>query len=371
MRSRRYIGGVRVGAIIALVAAVVVTLSGTFFGRSVHAAHTAQHSPFTVVLSNNFLGNDWRPEMERIAMLTSKLPPFKGKITLRIQNAQNTTEAQIASLNDIIQSHPNAILLDAGSATALNPTVQRACAAGIIVVSFDQTVTAPCAWKVTQNHGLGQVVVGEWMAQVLHGHGGIFLDRGLPAAPVSKQIQDGFLKGLHMDGPRIKVLAEYDGMYAQGPEQQAVSSLLVGHPNVNGVMTQGYCRPVFNAFRAAGKKTVPTTCYGYNGELVACAHANHKCAILTGSPIVVQIALKLALDALQHKPVPPKNTIVPVPMTLYITRNTQSGFHPKTKGVKIETIKLGKNAYPNLPPGLALPFTLPQYHITARQAAGR
>jgi hypothetical protein len=147
--------------------------------------------------------------------------------------------------------------------------------------------------------------------------------------------------------------------------------LLVGHPNVAGVMTQGYCKPAFNSFRNAGKKPVPTTCYGYNGELVGCAQANHKCAILTGSPIVIQIAMKLALDKLMGKSVPSKTVTVPVPMTLYITKNTAAMFHPKIKGVTIQTIKLGVNCYPNLPPGLALPITLPQYHITPKQAAGR
>ena len=41
---------------------------------------------------------------------------------------------------------PDAILVDAASDAALNPTIKKACDAGIVVISFDQVVTEPCAY---------------------------------------------------------------------------------------------------------------------------------------------------------------------------------------------------------------------------------
>lgn len=332
------------------------------------AKAVTRDSPYKIVLSNNFLGNDWRPQMERLAELTAKQAPFRGKISLQVVNSESTTQAQIASLNNTIASKPDAILIDAGSPTALNPTVRRACSAGIVVVSFDQPVTEPCAWRVGQDHGIGQRAIGQWMAKVLKGSGGIFVDRGLPGAPISSIIRGNFLKGLKQYGPKIEVVGEYDGKYSIGPSQQAVSSLLAGHADVKGVHNQGYCTAVFNAFKNAGKKPVATTCYGYNGELVACAQRNAPCAILSGSPVVVQIALKLAVDKLDGKPVPPVSRQIPVPWTLYLTG-------PKVNlanvGGKVEYVKIGKNAFPKLAPGLALPYTLPQYKISAQQAAAK
>jgi ribose transport system substrate-binding protein len=351
-----------------LAAAVIVgmTLTGSAYGQ--HAARPAHAGPYKFVLSNNFLGNDWRPQMERLAALTARLRPFKSKVTLSIVNAQNTTQAQIQSLNAIIATHPDAILLDASSGTALNPTVTRACAAGIKVISFDQPVTAACAWKVSQDHGAGQIVVGEWMAQTLHRSGSIFVDRGLPGAPVSAIIHDNFLKGLKLDGPLIRVAGEYDGQYAPGPEQQGISSLLVAHPNVDGVMTQGYCKPSFNAFRNAGKPAVPTTCYAYNGEMVACGTGGHACAILTGSPVVIQLAMELALKAVSGLPTPSKAATQPVPMTLYVTNRAM--FRPRVHNVTVKQIVVGKNCYPRQPAGFALPYTLPRYPIPPGLASG-
>ncbi len=353
------------------IAALTATAGASAAGGSVAASAHAASTPYKVVLSNNFLGNDFRPEMERVAKLTANLAPFKGKISLQIVNAQNTAQAQIASLNSIIETRPNAILVDDGAGPALNPVIQRACAEHILVVSFDNPVTAPCAYKVSQDMYSGQIVVGQWMDWALHNKGKIFVDRGLPGAPVSAQIQNGFMKGLGIGGGSVSVAGQYNGNYAPGPEQQGISQLLAGNKDVTGVMTQGYCQPAFKAFQNAGiKQLPPTTCYGYNGELVACAKNHAKCAILTGSPEVVQIAMKTALDVLNGSAKPPTSQTIPVPMTLYTS--SSAGFHPKKNpvNVKIDNIVLGTNAYPQLPPGLALPFSLPQYSITAKQAAG-
>jgi ribose transport system substrate-binding protein len=357
----------------AVVAAVAASgaASASVAPRTAGVRAHAASGVYKIVLSNNFLGNDFRPEMERIAQLTAKLAPFKGKISLQIVNSQNTAQAQISSLNSIIETQPNAILVDDGAGPALNPVVQRACAQHILVVSFDNPVTAPCAYKVSQNMYDGQIVVGQWMDWALGGAGKIFVDRGLPGAPVSAQIQDGFMKGLSIGGGHVTVAGQYTGEYAPGPEQQGISQLLAGNKDVTGVMTQGYCQPAFKAFQNAGISKLPaTTCYGYNGELVACAKDHAKCAILTGSPEVVQVAMKLALDYLNGSSKPSTSVTVPVPMTLYTS--SSGAFHPKQNpaSVKIENIVLGTNAFPSLAPGLALPFSEPGYAITAQQAAG-
>ena len=82
----------------------------------------------------------------------------------------------------------------------------------------------------------------------------------------------------------------------------------------------------------------------------------------------MQIALKLALDVLDGSSKPSTAMTVPVPMLLY-TSGTP-GFKPTQNpgNLGIDQIVVGKNCYPHAPPGLALPFTLPQYPITAAQA---
>ena len=307
--------------------------------------------------------------MQRLAVLTSKLAPFKGKVNMKVVVAENTVQAHIQSLNNIIQTRPDAIMLIPSSDTAMNPSIKRACAAGIIVVTISAPVTEKCAWNANQDFYGGMKAVGRWMGQVLGRKGNVFVDRGIPGLGISKDIENGFLAGLKLAAPNVKVVGRFDGQYAPGPEQSGIANLLVGNPDVQGVMTQGYCTPVFNAFKAAGKGDVPATCYGYNGELTACSKSGRKCAVLSGSPVVMQIAMKVALDKLEGRPTPPKNKWVPVPMTLFITKSP--GVNLKGAGVNVEVMKQGKNFFPSLPAGLALPYTLPQYKITPKQAAGK
>jgi ABC-type sugar transport system substrate-binding protein len=207
------------------------------------------------------------------------------------------------------------------------------------------------------------------MGKVLKGNGSVFIDQGIPGLGISKDIEGGFRKGLKQTGPAVKDAGTFAGQYAPGPEQSGISNLLVGNPDVNGVMTQGYCTPVFNAFKQAGKPSVPATCFGYNGELGACAKAGNKCAVLSGSPVVIQIAMEKALAILEGKPAPPKNKIIPVPMVLYVTATPKVAVN--VPGLKVEVLKAGVNYFPKLPAGLALPYTLPQYKIAAKDAVGK
>lgn len=336
------------------------------------AATTHSSGKFTFVVSNNFLGNNWRPQVEHLAQLTAKYKPFKGHVKVKIVNSANTVEAQNASLNDIIATKPSVILLIASDTNAHDATVERACAAGIIVVTVSGPINAPCAYNVNQNFYGGMLQVGRWMGQILHGKGGVFADNGLGGNPESNTILQGFLHGMKKTGPKIKDLANFNGGFAQGPEQSAISSLIPAHPNVKGVMTEGYCTPVFNAFKDAGKKAVPATCFGYNGELVACAKkTHHECAILSGSPEVIQTCMEMAFKILhgskKYKPGP--SHVYPIPLYLFVTNLSKVHLgHPK--GMTVEQITLGKNAFPKLSTGLALPYSYPRYPITAKQAAG-
>ena len=89
--------------------------------------------------------------MERVAEVSVNKGPLDGRVDLQIENVENTVQAQINSLNNIIRQKPDAILVDAGSAAALNPTIKKACDAGIVVISFDQVVTEPCAYALASD----------------------------------------------------------------------------------------------------------------------------------------------------------------------------------------------------------------------------
>lgn len=372
--SRRRAGRLAsLGVVLAVAVTAAISAAGSSASTRAATGHAAS-GKYTFVLSNNFLGNDWRPQVERLAKLTAGIAPFKNQISLKVVNSANTVQAQISDLNNIIQTKPKVLLLIAGSTTAENPTIQRACNAGILVFTLSTPVSLPCVYNLNQSFYDGNEAMGQWMAKVLKGQGNIFVDQGVAGVDVSGSIMDGFLAGLKKYGPNIKVAGTYVGNYAAGPEQTGITNLLASHPDVNGIMTEGYCTPVFNALKAAGKSAVPAVCYGYNGEMQACATGGHECAVLTNTPAQVQLAMKMALNIL-HGGTKPKHgkTLIPYPMYLYVSPTPHVTLDVKGLGITaVQTLKSGVNYFPKLAAGLSLPYTLPQYAktITPQQAAG-
>jgi ribose transport system substrate-binding protein len=330
------------------------------------SAFAAEGKPYKIYLSNNFVGNDWRQQMERVAEVSVKKGPLAGRVDLKIENVEGTVQAQINSLNNIIRSKPDAILIDAASAEALNPTIKKACDAGIVVISFDQVVTEHCAYALESDWNRIPAVLAEWMAKQLNGKGKVFVDRGLAGAPISAQIEKGYLDVLKKY-PGIEVIGNFNGEYALGPEQAGVASLLAAHPEVDGILTQGYGTGAIKALQDAGRKIVPVTAFSYNVSATTCAQVEGAKCILGSNPAYLSSeAIKLAVDILDGKPKPADRHIL-VYGDFVTTDPIKSELYPDAVMQKIE---IGKNAWPDRPPGLTLPISPDWVEITAAEAAG-
>ncbi len=329
-------------------------------------AYAAAKKSYVIYLSNNFVGNDWRQQMERVAKVSVEKGPLKGRVDLHIENVENAVQAQINSLNNIIRQKPDAILVDGASATALNPTLKKACSAGIVVVSFDQTVTEPCAYAVASDWDRIPAVMAEWMADQLQGKGNVIVDRGLAAAPISAQLENGYKKVLEKY-PGIKIVGYYNGKYALGPEQSGVASLLAAHPKIDGILTQGYGSGAIQALKDAGRPVVPVTAFSYNVSAVTCVQTKGAKCILGSNPAYLSSdAIRLAVQILDTGKKPSSRSVA-VKGDFLSTDPFKSKLYPDAKTVKIE---IGKNAFPSQPPGLTLPISPSWVDISAAEAAG-
>ncbi len=96
--KRAFIGAVPAAMLVATMAGPVPS--------AVAAARPQKAAPYTVYLSNNYLGNTWRVQMEKSAEAAATLAPLKGKVVLKVENVGQTVPAQITSLDAIIARHP-------------------------------------------------------------------------------------------------------------------------------------------------------------------------------------------------------------------------------------------------------------------------
>ena len=327
--------------------------------------HAAPAKPYVMYLSNNFVGNDWRQQMLRIAAVAVTKSPLAGQVDLKIENVATTTEAQITSLNNMIREKPAALLIDVGSPTALNPTIEKACAAGIVVVTFDQIATADCAYKLESDWNMLPAVQAEWIAEKIGGKGKVFVDRGLAGAPISAQLQTGF-ENVLKKYPGIEIVGYFNGNYALGPEQEGVAALLAAHPQVDAILTQGYGSGAIKALQDAGRPLVPVAGGAYNTAALVCAQTKGAQCILESNPAYLSAeAMKLAISVIEGKAPKEKHLYVHGPFLS--TDPMPSKLFPDVKEEKLE---IGKNAFPDLAPGLSLPITPDWVTITAQEAAG-
>ena len=323
------------------------------------------NKPYTIDLSNNYIGNTFRLQMEAEAKVAAAMAPFKGVVTVHVVTSQNTVQAQLQDLENMVAQKPNAIIIDAGSATGLNGVIAKACAAGIVVVSFDQQVTAPCAWKIGTDFGSVEAELATWLVTVLHDKGQIAVDRGLPGTPIADQMLSTEL-AVYKKYPGIQVVGEYNGNYAAGPEQEGVAAILASHPNLVGATGDGW--GALPAFLAAGKTEGTIISWGPAEALTTCAqaHAKHaqiNCIIGTNGPDLSILAMQLAVNVLQHD-VAGKARFFDTNEIIYTTKDISIPGYAK---VGLTPIVLGKTLPSNLPPALNIPWTPSFMNINWKQ----
>ncbi len=340
------------------------TMSATMSATMAPTTSAAAQPRVKVFLSNNFMGNDWRVQMVNTAQAVAKKEPFASRFDFKVVNVDNSPEAQSASIDNMIDQGAKAILIDASSSTALNAVIDRACAAGIIVISFDQIVSDDCAYKIQSNIPKISNLQAQYIAKAIKGKGNIILDRGLPGAPISKVLTDG-AKAVFATYPDIHIVCEFDGMYAEGPNEQGVSSCLAANPQVDAVVGPSYCAATIRALKAANRPLVPTSCANFNGSFVALTQPGASGVILTNSPGLSALAMQTALDIMDGKPPASKDITLDTPM--YATDTSID------IGVTLNKIEVGKVAFADLPPGLSFPL-LPEglpFTVTNDEAQGK
>src|SRR5205814_44149 len=102
-----------------------------------------------IALSNAYYGNTWRHQMVEAFEASAEEAKAAGKIAdYIVLNGDGSVNQQNSQIAELILKKVDAIAVDAASETAVNGIIQKACAAGIKVVSFDSIASAPCNYQL-------------------------------------------------------------------------------------------------------------------------------------------------------------------------------------------------------------------------------
>jgi ribose transport system substrate-binding protein len=262
-----------------------------------------------IALSNAYAGNAWRQSMLKSWEVTAN-EAVKNKLiaaapAFTTSEVQATEQAQ--QIQNLILQGYNAIVVNAASPTALNGTIKRACAAGIVVVSFDGIVTEPCAYRVNfdfRQMGENQI---HYVAKQLNGKGNVLAIRGLAGVSVDEAIHSGILDGLKKY-PGLKLVGEVHGDWATAIAQKAVAGILPTLPKVDAVVTQGGDGfGAAQAFRAANRP-IPTIILGNREDELKWWSTqlknNYQTYSASNPPGAVTVAFWVAQQVLAGKKIP-------------------------------------------------------------------
>lgn len=290
-------------------------------------SYPAVEGPYTIGLSNSFIGNAWRTQMIQMAEAWAASPDVAPLIEeLIVVSTGEDVEAQIAAMDNMIALGVDAIILNAATPTGFDAVIRRAAEAGIIVVSFDNIVTAPEAVLVNED----QVEFGRVMAQDLvdriGGAGNIVMVNGVPGTSVDTDRNTG-AKEVFSEHPDITVIAELEGMWGSGVAQQVMADFLATQPQVDAVWVQGGTPGVIQALDDAGYSMVPIAGEAENGFRRALAERADEglVGISVGqTPGMVAVAMQAAIELLQGNELP---RVIAMPLPTATTETIEEGVH--------------------------------------------
>lgn len=131
---------------------------------------------YVVGVSNGFIGNGWRTQMINSIELLGENYKGRGLIKeLIIQNAGLDVNNQIAQIRNLINAEVDLLIIDPNSETALNPVIEEAHNAGILVIAFDQPVTSNLVTNVVIDQVKWGTNIAERFVDEIGGKGDIVM----------------------------------------------------------------------------------------------------------------------------------------------------------------------------------------------------
>ena len=267
----------------------------------------AKKGPYRIALANGFVANTWRIQMIQTAKAYAAQPEVAAKLKeFKVVSTGDDVAAQIAAINNFIDSGYDAIVTDAQNPEAFKPVIKRAKDAGVVLVAFDNTLDTEDAINVdVDQKGLG-VYWGQWLDKHLPNGGKILEVRGVSGTSVDRDRHDGIHETLDKTGKKWDVVEVY-GRWDDPTAQKVTADAIAVQKHFDGFTAQGGDTGVVQAMLDAKQPMAPFGGETENGFRKLCSKLSGdglKCASGGSGPAQVAVAILTAISALEGKVVP-------------------------------------------------------------------
>jgi ribose transport system substrate-binding protein len=220
------------------------------------SAQAQEPKKLKIYLNSFVTGGGWITAAHNSIKALAATPPYDKMVELQEVISGPEPQKQIAALESMIASGADAIIMLPSSFTALNRTIKRGCDKGVVIFTFGQAVSEPCAYQVQAiTNGFGENG-GQLMANLLKGKGKILVNHAFPGGAADKRHYDGFLDAIK-PYPEMKVVANIWGRASDEVAQAEAAKALAAHPEIDAVFAQPGELGILRAFQAAGREKLP------------------------------------------------------------------------------------------------------------------
>jgi ribose transport system substrate-binding protein len=239
--------------------------------------------------------------------------------------------AQLPFVNAVLNQKPAGFVLVPTDSNALMPSVNRAVALHIPVVTADTSVadTTNIVGAVTGDNIGGGALAADLVNEALGGKGEVYLMNGLPGVSTDELRKQGFESKIKTY-PGLKYLGFQFSSDQPSHAAQVVRDLLLRYPKLGAVfcIDDETAIGVIQGLRNAGKLgQVKVVAYDAEPGEVAALKAGDLIGLIAQQPVLEgQMAVKMAVDATKGiKPVQ-KNNILPDILIKRETMDNQSQY---------------------------------------------
>ena len=285
----------------------------------------AKKGPYRIALANGFIANTWRIQMIKTAKAYAASPEVAAKVKeFKVVSTGEDVAAQIAAINNFIDSGYDAIDVNAQNPKAFGPVLKRAKDAGVILVAFDNILDTEDAINVdVDQKGLG-VLWANWLIKNVPNGGKILEVRGVAGTSVDTDRHNGIHETLDASGKKWNIV-EVVGKWDDPTAQKATADAIAVNGKFDGITAQGGDTGVVQAMLDAKHPMVPFGGETENGFRKFCGTKNKDglvCSSAGTGPAQVAVAIKTAITALEGQVVPQS---VKLPLAIVEDPNFKDG----------------------------------------------
>jgi ribose transport system substrate-binding protein len=287
---------------------LIVAACGGASGGDQGGGGGENQGPFTIGVSNGFVGSEWRTQMiEDLEMVNERYRKEGVTEDLVVESADVDVQGQIQQMRNLINRGVDAIIINPNDVSALNQVIGEASDAGIPVISVDQEIGAEGATNVVIDQGEWARRSAEWLVEEMGGKGNIVVINGIAGHPANEARYDA-VKEVFEQNPGINVVREANANWDQATAQQEMSNIISSGTDYDAVWTQdGMAQGVLQAIQESNPDQYPTVSgearagYMRLWDEVRQEHSEFSSYGVVNPPGIAASGLRVAVEMLEGK----------------------------------------------------------------------